>query len=260
MPACWQACRIVVPAATSISVPSIVTLGICQAACLCPRTAAVAVFGDAPLHLRAEMADQPLHRPHRAVGQRADRVALDLVGDVEQHVDLRDRGVAFDHALHDPPHPAAALAAWGALAAALVLVEFRQPRDRLHDVGRFVHHDDRGGAEPALHGDQAVEIHQHRLADRFRQDRHRGAAGDDRRADCPSRRARRRHGARSARASGCSSPLRHCTAGSHGRRCRRSWCRCCAAGRSRQTTPAPRLRIAGATAIVSTLLTVVGQP
>ena len=179
------------PAGTSTSAPSIVSFGIVRPPAF-RRAAAVAVFGDAPLHLRAEMADQPLHRPHRAVGQRADRVTLDLVRDVEQHVDLRHRGIAFDHALHDPPHPTRTLAARGALAAALVLVEFRQPRDRLYDIGRLVHDDDGGGAEPALDGDQAVEIHQHRLADRLRYDRHRRTAGNDARADCPSRRALRR--------------------------------------------------------------------
>ena len=37
-----------------------------------------AVFVDPALHLGPEVADQALHRPDRAVGQRADRVALDL--------------------------------------------------------------------------------------------------------------------------------------------------------------------------------------
>ena len=51
------------------------------------------------------------------------------------------------HAVHHPHHPAGALAARRALAAALVLVELRQPRDRLDDVGGLVHHDHRRGAE-----------------------------------------------------------------------------------------------------------------
>src|SRR5690242_16985992 len=106
-------------------------------------------------------------------------MTLDLMRDIEQRVDLRHRGIAFDHALHDPPHPTRTLAARGALAAALVLVEFRQPRNRLYDIGRLVHDDDCGGAEPALDRDQAVEIHQHCLADRFRYDRHRRTAGND---------------------------------------------------------------------------------
>src|SRR5205823_11973513 len=98
---------------------------------------------------------------------------------VEQHVDLRHRGITFDHALHDTPHPTRTFAARGALAAAFMLVEFRQPRDRLYDIRRLVHDDDCSGAEPALDCDQAVEIHQHRLADGFRYDRHRRTAGND---------------------------------------------------------------------------------
>src|SRR5688500_10329748 len=82
-----------------------------------------AVFLDTALEFRAEMADQALYRPHRAVGQGADRVAFDFARRVLQHVDLGYRSIADDHPLHDPPHPAGALAARGALAAALVLVE-----------------------------------------------------------------------------------------------------------------------------------------
>src|SRR5690348_14166334 len=125
------------------------------------------------------MADQPLHRPHGAIGQRADRMTLYLVRDVEQRVDLRLRGIAFDHAFHDPPDPTRTFAARRALPTALMLVEFRQPRNRLYYIGRLVHDDDCSGAEPALDGDQAVEIHQHRLADGFRYYRHRRTAGND---------------------------------------------------------------------------------
>src|SRR5258708_35686077 len=58
-------------------------------------------------------------------------------------------------------------------------VEFRQPGDRLDDVGRFVHDDHGGGAEAAFDVAQGVEIHQYGVADRFRNARHRRAAGDD---------------------------------------------------------------------------------
>jgi hypothetical protein len=49
--------------------------------------------------------------------------AFDLLGHVEQHVDLALLGAAFDHALHNAHHPAGAFAARRALAAALVLEE-----------------------------------------------------------------------------------------------------------------------------------------
>src|SRR3954471_7739771 len=127
MPACWHACRIVVPGATSISWPSIVTLGI-ELLCRLPRCGG-AVFVDATLQFGAEMADQPLNRPHRAVGQRADRVPLDFARHLFEHVDLGDRSIADDHPLHDAPRPAAAFAARRTLAAALMLIELREPCD-----------------------------------------------------------------------------------------------------------------------------------
>jgi hypothetical protein len=44
--------------------------------------------GRASGNLDPEMADQALDRPGRRVAERADGVAFDLLGDVEQHVDL----------------------------------------------------------------------------------------------------------------------------------------------------------------------------
>ena len=46
------------------------------------------VLIDASFDFRAEMGDQTLDRPGGGVAERADRMALDLGGDVEQHVDL----------------------------------------------------------------------------------------------------------------------------------------------------------------------------
>src|SRR5438876_9258735 len=96
------------------------------------------------------MTDQALDRPGRRIAQRADRVTLDLPGDVVERIDLLDARVADDHALHHPPHPAGTLAAGRALAAALVLVELAEPRDRLDDVGRLVHDDDRRRPQAGL--------------------------------------------------------------------------------------------------------------
>src|ERR1700691_2857572 len=87
------------PAGTSTAFPLMVSFGIA----LLRRQ--LAVFPDAPLHLRTEMADQPLDRPRGGVCQRADGVGLDLVGYFQQHVDLALLGLACGHALHPPPHP-----------------------------------------------------------------------------------------------------------------------------------------------------------
>src|SRR5215469_12182463 len=127
MPSDWAACSTVVPGSTSTSWPSMVSLT-GSAIALLRRLARGdrAVFGDPPLHLGLEMADQPLHRPYRAIRQRADRVALDLAGDPVELVEFLDRGVALDHPLHDAPDPAEPFAARCALATAFVLVKGRQ--------------------------------------------------------------------------------------------------------------------------------------
>src|SRR5204863_2242454 len=119
----------------------------------------LAPLDDAPLELGAEVADQALDRPGRGVAEGADGVALDLLGDVPERVDLADLGIALDEALHHPPHPAGALAARRALAAALVLVKIGDPADRLHHVGGLVHDDHRGGAEAGTEFLETVEIH-----------------------------------------------------------------------------------------------------
>src|SRR5437870_83070 len=132
-----------------------VTFGIARALLRRLALRGAAILFDAPLEFGAEVANEALHRPGGTVGQGADRMALDLLRDVVEHVDLGDRGISGDHPLHDTPYPAETLAARRALAAALMLIELRQPRDRPHDVGRFIHDDQCGGAEPALHRDEA---------------------------------------------------------------------------------------------------------
>src|SRR5665647_2573663 len=100
------------------------------------------IFVDAPFDFGTEMPQQALHRPGGAVAEGADGVALDLGRDLHQHVDLALLRAAFRHAGEHAPHPAHALAARRALAAALVLVEIRDARHRADDVGGLVHHDD----------------------------------------------------------------------------------------------------------------------
>src|SRR5882757_2744046 len=72
-----QACSTDVPGSTSISIPSIVSLGI--GAFLFRGFAAmgvVAVVADPLLHLIAEMPDQRLNRPGRRIAQGADAAAV----------------------------------------------------------------------------------------------------------------------------------------------------------------------------------------
>src|SRR3546814_5054655 len=59
-----------------------------------------AILADTAFDFRAEMLDQPLDRPCGGVAERTDGVAFDLLGDVEQSVDLADVGVAGAQPLH----------------------------------------------------------------------------------------------------------------------------------------------------------------
>src|SRR4051794_34080888 len=92
------------------------------------------VFVDAPFDLRTEMPNEALHRPGGAVAERADGVPLDLLGHIEQHVDLALLRAAVGHPRQHAPHPAHALAARRTLAAAFMLVEIGDTRERLDDV------------------------------------------------------------------------------------------------------------------------------
>ena len=102
---------------------------------------------------------------------------------------------------------------------------------------------------PDLSLTQRVEIHRQVVAQRRRQAAHRRAAGDDGEQVVPAAAHAAGMRCRSARAAGCTSPLRHCRACSRGRRCRTAWCRCCSAGRSAANQAAPRRRMSGTTAI-----------
>src|SRR6185312_9674386 len=139
MPAASAACRMVEPAGTSTSRPSMVSLGIrvCPARvrrtwrpteatpfllrCHAHGLRASCLVGCDPLfHHRPEMPDQPLYRPCRGVTQRTDRVAFNLPGHLLQRIDLGRFGTTLHHAHHHAPHPSGAFTARRALAAAFM--------------------------------------------------------------------------------------------------------------------------------------------
>src|ERR1700722_659344 len=139
------------------------------------------IFVDAPFDLRAEMPQQALHRPRSAIAKGANGVAFDLRRDFHEHVDLALLRAPVRHAVEHAPHPAHALAARRALAAAFMLVKIGNARHRLHDIVGLVHDDDGGRAERRLLVAAAVEIHQQRvsLIGPGGDQRHRRAAGND---------------------------------------------------------------------------------
>src|SRR5690606_17903143 len=84
-----------------------------------------ATVHDAVLELVPEMAQETLHRPRGRLAEGADGVAFDLPGGGTQHVQVVDHRGALDDAADHAVHPAGALAARGALAAAFLHVEAR---------------------------------------------------------------------------------------------------------------------------------------
>src|SRR6267143_5019487 len=150
-----------VPASTSISVPSMVSFGIASLGgglggplrCLpqefdCAgkagaRTAIPHGRASRPaqgFELGAELFDVGDVGPDGAVVERADGGAAAALGHVENGVEVVLAAVALDDAMHHLFDPAGGLAAWRALAARLVRVEARQDRQRLRDRHALVHH------------------------------------------------------------------------------------------------------------------------
>src|SRR3546814_16328761 len=84
------------------------------------------------------MAQQALDRPGRGVAERADGMALDLIGHIEQRVDLVDPGIVAHQAGHHAPHPDGSLAAGRALTHALVPGDVREAADGGYAVGRLL--------------------------------------------------------------------------------------------------------------------------
>src|SRR5690606_31054775 len=82
---------------------------------------------DHVLELVPEVLQEALHRPRGRVAERADSVALDLVRDVHEHVEIGPRALAVDDSGQHTPEPAGAFAARRALAARLGHVEARDP-------------------------------------------------------------------------------------------------------------------------------------
>ncbi len=137
------------PSSTSISTPSMVSFAIFRPPL---RRRPRPVGRDPIFDFVPKCRDQALDRPRRRVAERAPCAP-------------RSRGKRREARSGSPTgpaspvtsrsithcHPAGALAAGRALAAALVFVELRQTRDRRDDVGRLVHHDDRRGAEAGPH-------------------------------------------------------------------------------------------------------------
>src|SRR5262252_6871462 len=131
------------PLGTLISKPSMVTVTRCSTGASAPVSGCAVIRSltsvgpggggggveraAAPLgmldELVPEVLDRGHHRADRAVAERAERAPEDVVADVEQLVQVLVGALAVVQPVQDAHHPVRPLAARGALAAGLVLVE-----------------------------------------------------------------------------------------------------------------------------------------
>src|SRR5260221_6847942 len=128
MPRPLSASITVAPSVTSVSLPSIVSLGMRGPLCRLPLEDArsggisgdrhhAALVVDVMLEFAAEVLDKALHRQRRSVAQRADGAPGDVVGDVREEVEILVSPLAVLDPVHHPVQPSRAFAAGCALAA-----------------------------------------------------------------------------------------------------------------------------------------------
>src|SRR5436190_953627 len=101
MPSRCAASMTVVPAATSIDLPSISSLGMSDVR----RHEALFVI-DVMLKLVAEMLDEALHRQRCRIAQRANGASRDVVRNGYEEIQIFVFALAILDALHDSPQPA----------------------------------------------------------------------------------------------------------------------------------------------------------
>src|SRR6185437_16120659 len=114
---------------------------------------------DHVLELVAIVLDEALYGPRRGIAERADRMALDVICDVDEHRHVLAAALAGEDSLQHAVEPASALAAGRTLAAGLRHVEPRDALEHAHHAGGLVHHDDRRGAEGRARRAQRVVVH-----------------------------------------------------------------------------------------------------
>src|SRR5262245_7275094 len=178
MPRRSAAWMTVTPSSTSMLRPSISTVGM-GSTLRRLRPEGTPSERDVLLELGTELVDEGPRRHRRAVGEGADGVPLDVVGDAQEELHVPRNGAALLESAQHAIEPARALPAGRALPARLVVEECDHVVERPHHADRIVHHHDAGRAEERsrlLHG-----VHVHRHVDLVGGERrHRGAARDHR--------------------------------------------------------------------------------
>src|ERR1700682_307896 len=156
MPTVFAASTMSVPAGTVTLCPSMVRLmsGIREHGSDVARVPEAVV-----LVLVVEMPHGRLDDPAGGVAQAAQAPAvLQAIGDTLEDPELELGSLVRQDAFVCPNRPVAADATWGAFAARLEGVEAQQPRGRLDDAVRVVHHDDAARPAHRAQGFETVEV------------------------------------------------------------------------------------------------------
>ena len=97
----------------------------------------------------------------------ANCVALYLLGELLQHIDLSLPSLALLESRHDLFGPFAALSARRALTTGLVPVEVAQPRDSANNISALIHDNNSRCAETRLAVLQGIKVHELVVANAF---------------------------------------------------------------------------------------------
>merc|ERR1712107_281703 len=217
------------------------------------------IFSKPVFQLWPEVPDKTLYWPSSAVSQSADGVALNLFAQFPNHINLLWLRVALSEPPHHCIHPVDTLSAGGALTTWLVLVEHCKPCNCLNHICLLVHDNHCRCPETCLLCHQVVKVHQNFVTNRLGDEGSGAASRDDTEQVVPAadhsaavaldqllqgdahlllHRAGVVHVARDVEQLGAGVP-----------------------GAAHAGEPvSPLLQMVGATATVSTLVTVVGQP
>src|SRR5882724_440041 len=117
MPRPFAASITVAPFLTSVSLPSMVSLGTSGGLSLAKRRRGriprlghhAALVVDVVLEFAAEMLDEALHRQRGGVAERADGASGDVVGDVDQQIEVLALSLAVLDPVDHAVEPAGAL-------------------------------------------------------------------------------------------------------------------------------------------------------
>ena len=114
---------------------------------------------DVILELAAEMLEETLDRQGRRIAEGTDGATHDVAQHAVQQVQVFRLAQSVLDAMDHLVHPGGAFPAGCALAAGFFVIEEGQSFQGLHHTHRFVHDDDRAGAEHGTGFGDGVVIH-----------------------------------------------------------------------------------------------------